>query len=238
MNKPIYRYLADRKWREYRRLILIQRITQMKIVPDVVHHFEPTVDVKFAFGRKTIQPGDFVESTVSENPCRLSIQLFERGEKLVTIAVVDSDVPNVEKDGFDYRCHFLASNISISPTLPHVDLGKLSSENQILLPWLPAFAQKGSPNHRLSIFVLEQKDNIPIDLDVAMKKVQRDGFVLRSLMTRHMLKPIGITLFRSKWDEGTVGVMTRAEVEGANVQLKRFKVEPLPYKRRNPATFR
>jgi len=45
-------------------------------------------------------------------------------------------------------------------------------------------------------------------------------------------------LFRTKWDEGTAGVMARAGIEGANVELKRVKVEPLPYKRRNPATFR
>src|SRR2546423_10026882 len=100
MNKPIYRYLADRKWREYRRPVLVQRITQMKIIPDVVANFEPAADVRLAFGSQRIQPGDFVESTLSENPCRLSVQLFDRGEQLVTIAVVDPDVPNVEKDGF------------------------------------------------------------------------------------------------------------------------------------------
>jgi large subunit ribosomal protein L35 len=238
MNKPIYRYLADRKWREYRRPVLIQRITQMKIVPDVVQNFEPTADVKLAFGSRNILPGDFVDSTVSETPGRLSVQLFEKGERLVTIAVVDSDVPNVEKNGFDYRCHFLASNIPITPTSPLVNLAKLSTDSQVLLPWLPPFAQKGSPYHRLSIFVLQQKDNTPIDIDIAKAKVHHDNFILRSFMTRHMLKPFGIALFRSKWDEGTAGVMTRAGVPGADVEFKRIKVEPLPYKRRNPSTFR
>jgi large subunit ribosomal protein L35 len=238
MNKPIYRYLADRKWREYRRRVLVQRLTQMKIIPDVVQNFEPTADVKLAFGSRNILPGDFVESTVSENPCRLSVQLFERGTRLVTIAVVDSDVPNVEKDGFDYRCHFLASNIPITPISPFINLARLSADSQILLPWLPPFAQKGSPYHRISIFVLQQKDNIPIDINVARQKVQHDKFILRSFMTRHMLKPFGATLFRNKWDEGTAGVMMRAGVPGADMELKRIKVEPLPYKRRNPASFR
>ena len=238
MNKPIYRYLADRKWREYRRRVLVQRLTQMKIIPDVVQNFEPTADVKLVFGSRNILPGDFVESIVSENPCRLSVQLFERGTRLVTIAVVDSDVPNVEKDGFDYRCHFLASNIPITPTFPFVNLARLPADSQILLPWLPPFAQKGSPYHRISIIVLQQKDNIPIDINVAKQKVQHDKFILRSFMTRHMLKPFGATLFRNKWDEGTAGVMMRADLPGADMELKRIKVEPLPYKRRNPASFR
>lgn len=238
MNKPIYRYLAERKWREYRRRVLVQRITQMKVIPDVVQNFEPTVDAKLAFGGRNILPGDFVESAVSEHPCRLRVQLFERGERLVTIAVIDSDVPNVEKDGFDYRCHFLASNIPLTPTSPYINLATLSPESQVLLPWLPPFAQRGSPYHRISVFILQQKDNIPIDIQMAKAKVQHDQFILRSFMTRHMLKPFGVTLFRNKWDEGTAGVMARAGVPGADVELKRIKVEPLPYKRRNPASFR
>jgi large subunit ribosomal protein L35 len=210
----------------------------MRIIPDVVQNFEPTADVKLAFGSRNILPGDFVESAVSENPPRLRVQLFEKGERLVTVAVVDSDVPNVEKDGFDYRCHFLASNIPITPTSPLVNLAKLSTDSQILLPWLPPFAQKGSPYHRISIFILQQKDNIPIDVNIAKAKVQHDQFILRSFMTRHMLKPFGVTLFRNKWDAGTAGVMARAGVPGADMELKRIKVEPLPYKRRNPSSFR
>jgi len=238
MNKPIYRYLADRKWREYRRKVLMQRITQLRVVPDVVPHLDPIVDITLAFGPRSVQPGDFVESRISEQPCRLKVQSFERGEKLVTIAVVDPDVPNLETDSFDIRCHYLASNIALAPTAPHIDLAKLSTESQIMLPWLPPHAQKGSPYHRLSVIILQQKDNIPIDLGVAMKKVQRDGFTVRSLMTRHLLTPIGATLFRTKWDDSMAGVMARAGLEGAHVELKRRKVEPLPYKRRNPSTFR
>lgn len=238
MNKPIYRFLADRKWREYRRKILVQRITQMKVVPDVLPHVDPTVDVKLSFGRRPVQPGEFVESRVSASPAKLTVQPFEKGEKLVTIAVVDSDVPNLETDGFDYRCHFLAANVPISPTDTIVNLEKLSAESQVLLPWLPPVAQKGSPYHRLSVFVLEQKDQKPLDLAEVGKKVQRDDFRLRGLETRHQLKPIGAHLFRSQWDEGTAEVMDKAGIEGADIEFRRRRIEPLPYKRRNPASFR
>jgi large subunit ribosomal protein L35 len=261
MNKPIYRYLADRKWREYRRRVLVQRITQMKVIPDVLPSFEPSVDVKLAFippiiftkrgleygdmskGIRSgdfhyIQPGDFVESHMSENPAWLNIQSFQRGDRLISIVVVDSDVPNLAKDAFDYRCHFLASNIPLNPTQRTINLSALSQSDQMLLPWLPPHAQKGSPYHRLSVFVLQQKDNIPIDISVASKHVKSDNFVLRSFVDRHLLKPIGVHLFRTKWDEGTAEVMRQAGLEGADMELRRVKVEPLPYKRRNPTSFR
>jgi large subunit ribosomal protein L35 len=238
MGKPIYRFLADRKWREYRRKILVQRITQMNVIPDVLPHIDPVVDVKLAFGRRTVQPGDFVESRVSAVPANLSVQSFERGERLVTVAVVDSDVPNLQTDGFDYRCHFLAANIPISPTNTTINLESLSTESQVLLPWLAPFAQKGSPYHRLSVFVLEQKDQKALDTAAIGKKVQRDDFRLRGFETRHQLKPIGAHLFRSQWDEGTVDVMKEAGVEGADIEFRRKRIEPLPYKRRNPSSFR
>jgi large subunit ribosomal protein L35 len=210
----------------------------MKVMPDVIPNVDPILDVSIAFGRHKVQPGEFVEAHISENPCSLKLQSYERGEKLVTIAVVDPDVPNVETDGFDFRCHFLASNIRISPTSAGVELAQLSPESQVILPWLPPFAQKGSPYHRLSIIILQQKDNVPIDLEIAKKRVQRDGFTVRSMMSRHMLSPISASLFRTQWDESTAAVMERAGIEGADVELKRKKVEPLPYKRRDTRRMR
>ncbi|KEF53439.1 uncharacterized protein A1O9_10414 [Exophiala aquamarina CBS 119918] len=238
MNKPIYRYLAERKWQEYARKVQVQRITQMNVIPDVVPAVDPILDIKVAFGRRVFPPGDYVPSRISEEPPRLTLQAFEKGDKVVTVAVVDPDVPNVETDSFDSRCHFLASNITISPTQAVFDLAKLASDTQVLLPWLPPHAQKGSPYHRLSIIVLQQKDNIPIDVAAAAKMVQRDGFSVRRFMSRHLLKPISASLFRTIWDENTATVMAKAGLGGADIELKRKKVEPLPYKRRNPSSFR
>lgn len=227
MDRPIYRFLADRKWREYRRPILIQRITQMKVIPDVVAQLDPVVDVKLSFGRKTVQPGEFVTARVSTVAPKVEIQPFSKGEKLVTIAVVDSDVPNLETDGFDYRGHFLAINVPISPMNTSVSLDQLSAESQTLLPWLPPHAHKGTPYHRLSVFVMEQKDQKPLDYETVAKKVQREDFRLRSLQTRHQLKPIGVHLFRNQWDESTPDVMKEHGIEGADIEFKRKRVEPL-----------
>ncbi|KAJ0425409.1 phosphatidylethanolamine-binding protein [Aspergillus carlsbadensis] len=239
MSKPIYRYLADRQWREYRRKILVQRITQMKIIPDVLPHCDPVLDTKLYFGRKPVPPGEFVNAAVSSTPPKLDIQVFEGGEKLVTIAVVDSDVPNVETDSFDYRMHYLAVNIPISALKTKVDLSQLSADSQVVLPWLPPVAQKGSPYHRLSLFILEQKDSKPLDFAaVKARETDRDNTLLRTLQARYRLKAIGAHLFRSIWDETTLDVMKQIGFSEADMELRRKRIDPLPYKRRNPSTFR
>ena len=212
-------------------------MTQMNVVPDVIPSCDTILDVNMSFGRKPIPPGTFVESNISEEAIRLRIQTFERGERLLTIAVVDPDVPNGETDGFDSRCHFLATNISITPTISQVHLSDLT-EQQVLLPWFAPTAQKGAPYHRLSVVIFQQKDNIPIDKELALKFVQREGFSARALMSRHLLTPVAATLFRTQWDEHMADVMTRSGVEGGDLEFKRIKVEPLPYKRRNPSSFR
>lgn len=250
MTKPIYRHLADLKWRSYKRKILVQRITQMNVVPDVLPAVDPIYANTISFGprSKKIQHGDFVLSTLSEQAPTLHIQPFDKGKRLVTIAVVNPDVPDVEKDAFGARCHFLACNIEISPTDTLVKLGDLNTSTQVIQPWLPAFAQKGTPYQRMSIFILQQPASddtttVSQTLDVpaikeAGKYTERQSFLLRSFVDKYALKPVGVDLFRTLWDEGTADVMQRAGIVGWNVEFKRMKVEPLPYKRKSGERYR
>ncbi|KAF2486243.1 ribosomal protein YmL35 [Neohortaea acidophila] len=257
MNKPIYRHLADKKWRSYKRKVLVQRITQMNVVPDILPHIDPTIAVSLSFGRKDIPHGGLVLSTLSEDAPSLNIQPFDRGERLVTIAVINPDVPNVAKDGFGYRCHFLASNISISPTQTRVDLASLDPESQVILPWLPAFAQKGLDYQRMGVFVLQQgsiseeetststteEQSSPANLPVqeilsAARYSKRENFVLRSFVDKYSLHPVGVDLFRTQWDEGTAGVMRRAGIPGWDVEFKRKRIYPLPYRRLKEERYR
>jgi large subunit ribosomal protein L35 len=231
MTKPIYRYLADRKWREYQRKIIVQRIEQLAIVPDVLPFFEPTADVRLAFRTRKVQPGEFVDSRISEVPARLKVQVFDKGERLVTVVVIDSDVPVIGKDGFSSRCHYLAANIPLSPTETSLPLSKASDE-QLVHPWLLPFAQKGSPYHRCSVFVLQQEPGKTLDTASLREQIKRKGFSLRSFVDKYNVTPIGMGIFRSIWDEGTAGVMQRHDIEGADIEFKRKKVVALKPKQK------
>ena len=75
-----------------------------------------------------------------------------------------------------------------------------------------------------------------IPLDTALirangRNTRREGFDLRGFVQNHGLKSVGVDLFRTVWDEGTAGVMRRAGIVGGDVEFKRKRVDPLPYKR-------
>jgi large subunit ribosomal protein L35 len=89
MQKPVYRFLLNRKWREYRRPILMQRLTQMHVVPDLLPQIDPVVDVQVRFQGKDVQPGAYVESLQSETPPTFKVFAFEAGQMLCTVAIVD-----------------------------------------------------------------------------------------------------------------------------------------------------
>jgi len=247
MDKPIYRYLADKKWREMRRKLVMQRITQMGVIPDVLPHIDPVAAVDIRFGRRKIQPGVFVQSLVSAIPPTLAIQVFDRGERLVTVVAIDSDVPNTEKDGFDYRCHGIWANIPIDPTGSIVPLNGMEKE-QIIMPWMPPFAQKGSPYHRVSFFVLQQvplaEGNGTLDTQPLTQRFQRDGFILRSFLARCeidqriKMKPVGINMFRTKWDDDTEDLMKRHDIPGWDVEYKRQRIQKLPYFKKDGERYR
>lgn len=241
MNKPIYRYLADKKWRQYKRLVLEQRLTQMNVVPDLLPSLDITADVDLGFGRKPVAPGDFVDSAISEKMPRLNVQTFTPGERLVTVLVVDADVPVFETDSFAYRCHFVASNIPLSPTKTSIPLQRIAQEDaksddaaakKIAVPWLPPWAHKGAPYHRLAVLVFEQKNAQPLDVAI-VGKTKRDKFSVRGFVDKHKLTAVTATLFRTQWDESMAGVMERAGLKDQiAIELKRKRVEPLPHKRR------
>jgi large subunit ribosomal protein L35 len=241
MNKPIYRYLADQKWRQYKRLVLEQRLSQMSVVPDLLPSLDVVADVDLGFGRKPVAPGDFVDSAISEKMPRLNVQVFTPGERLVTVVVVDADVPVLEDDSFTYRCHLVASNIPLSPTRTSIPLQRIAQEDikaadasakKIALPWTAPWAHKGAPYHRLAVIVLEQNGAKPLDV-TKLSTTRREKFNMRSFVDKHKLNAITATLFRTQWDESMAGVMERAGLKNQiNVELKRKRVEPLPYKRR------
>ncbi|TKA76451.1 hypothetical protein B0A55_06095 [Friedmanniomyces simplex] len=266
MSKPIYRHLADAKWRSYKRVLLLQRLTQMHVMPDVLPALDPVVSTELAFPTsansttsklRSVHHGDFVPSALAEHAPTLWIQPYDQGTRLCTIVVVNPDVPNVEKDGFDYRCHYLAVNLPVSPTDTRVRLGEVESQRKgdVILDWLPAYAQKGAPYQRMSIIILEQPSPAPTltspfgtaaqsrVLDVNQitedpRYITRQGFKLRSFVDRYSLKAVGADLFRTKWDEGTAGVMQRAGIVGWDVEFLRKRVEPLPYQRMGGERYR
>ncbi|EGR49439.1 uncharacterized protein TRIREDRAFT_60008 [Trichoderma reesei QM6a] len=228
MNKPIYRHYAERKWRSYDYRLIAQRIKQFSIVPDVLPKLDPLADVQLFFRQQKIAPGAVVNSLVSENPPRLRVQVFDAGSRLVSLVVLDADVPDAENDAFSKRCHFLAANIPLSPNDTSLPLSRIKADDQLAVPWLPPTSQKGAPYHRLGIFLLQQKPGVELDV-AALKQLYaaRDGFSLKSFRDKFQLTPVGFNMFRSVWDENTAAVMARHGIPGADVEFRPARVHSL-----------
>ncbi|SPO06877.1 related to ribosomal protein YmL35 of the large subunit, mitochondrial [Cephalotrichum gorgonifer] len=221
MNKPIYRYLANKKWRSYDYNVIAQRIQQFNIVPDLLPKFAPTADVQLFFRRAKIHPGATVPAVVSEAPPRLRVQVFDKGERLVSVVVVDSDVPDLENDSFTKRCHFMAVNVPLDPTVQSIAFSKLG-------------ADRTAPYHRLSVFVLEQEGPVDVEKVRGTYKSGHDslGFSLKSFRDKFKLKPVGFNLFRTEWDESTAAVMERHNIPGAELEFRRTRVYSLKPERK------
>lgn len=227
LTKPIYRYLARQKWDRMARKILVQRVQQFHITPDVLPVFEPKIDVQLTFRGFKVQPGEQVDSLVTESPPNLRLQVFDSGQRLVTVVVMDSDVPDPENDAFTSRLHFIAANIPIDCLTKNISLNRISKQPEHLaVPWLPPTAQEGSPYHRLSIWVLRQKHNRPLDIK-RLQKIKRDGFTLTKFISSLKVKPIGFNMFRSEWDAHTRQVMERHGIPGADIVYRRKRVHTL-----------
>ncbi|KAK3359296.1 phosphatidylethanolamine-binding protein [Lasiosphaeria hispida] len=228
MSKPVYRYLANRRWRAMDHKIIVQRIDQFHIVPDILPKFEPTVDVKMSFRGQVVSPGQFLDSRVTELAPTLRMQVFDKGGRLISVVVMDSDVPDTESDLFTRRCHYLATNIPWDPTKTQLPLRLVGSPSgktggELAVPWLPAFAQKGSPYHRMSVFILEQKAGEKLDATKLQELYDgpgRDAFTLKSFRDKFNLTPVGFNLFRTEWDENTADVMARHAIPGADIEFR------------------
>lgn len=234
MNKPIYRHLAEQKWRSYDRLVTEQRISQFNIVPDLLPKLDPTAEVRLHFHRKKIAVGATVDSAVTEFPPRLNVQLFTPGPRLLSVAVVDLDVPDLAADSFKKRCHFLAVNVPLDPTTTSLPLSHVrDAATQLVHAWMPPYAQQGTPYHRLAIVVLEQTRPEPLDV-AALKEAyaQREGFSLKSFRDKTGCAPIGFTMFRTEWDESMAGVMQRNGYAGADEVFRRVRVHSLKPRRK------
>ncbi|OPB37615.1 ribosomal protein MRPL35 [Trichoderma guizhouense] len=228
MNKPIYRHYAERKWRSYDYRLITQRIKQFNIVPDVLPKLDPVADVQLYFRHSKVAPGAVVDSLVSEHPPRLRVQVFDAGSRLVSLVVLDADVPDADNDAFSKRCHFLAANIPLSPDSTSLPLSRITAEDQLAVPWLAPVSQKGAPYHRLGVYLLQQKPGAKVDVaQLKQLYAARDGFSLKSFRDKFSLTPVGFNMFRSVWDENTADVMARHGIPGADVEFRPARVHSL-----------
>ncbi|KAH9487184.1 54S ribosomal protein L35, mitochondrial [Psilocybe cubensis] len=164
MNKLSHRHLIEQKWRKDGDLdLLMERLYQMNVIPDVLPILEPTVDLhlvakarpteylKIGKLQTTVVPGEFIRPKQTLVPPKLYATVFHTDVRLYTMILVDPDVPSPETASYTTYLHWMKPNIPLSATSPHLipDLNDHTA-------YVPPHPQRGSPYHRYVCLLLPQ----------------------------------------------------------------------------------
>ncbi|KAK6363256.1 hypothetical protein TWF730_000699 [Orbilia blumenaviensis] len=162
-HRKIYQHWNEEKWRSMKRKILMQRIEQMNVVPDILPTINPIIDVSLRFRRRNVDHGAKVLAKDATRYPSVQVKQFDSKKRLVTVLVVDPDKPNLEKDGFDYYLQWMVTNCEISIDNPMV-IGVSTTHNgrDEVAPYEVPYVHKGEGYHRYCLFILEQNGRIEI----------------------------------------------------------------------------
>lgn len=193
------------------------------IIPDVIPSITPTVDLAIRYPEppppapprpdefgwvKPLEPnftryedgrvrcGALLSVGETFEQPDLEIGVFEKGEKLFTLVMVDPDVPHATLPTFTSHLHWLLPNIRASPSKRLLSASDLP---KALVDYVPPHPHKGTAPHRYTLLLLEHVDGKELDF----KKPERENFVFRDWaweMEGKLRLVSGVT-FRAIWDE-------------------------------------
>ncbi|TFK38624.1 phosphatidylethanolamine-binding protein [Crucibulum laeve] len=225
------RHLLEQKWRKDGNLdLLMERVYQMKVVPDVLPQLHPTVDLRITTPtlptefHKTqkpfteVEPGTYLQPIQTIKPPKLYANVFHADTRLYTMLLIDADVVDEENESFTTYLHWLKPNIPLSATTT----SRITDLNTHTL-YIPPHPPKGTPYHRYVLLLLPQpplgaptyslnaaartksgeSTSLHLDIPVITEK-ERLGFDVRSFTRRWGLDGVkggGAHMWREVWDE-------------------------------------
>jgi len=198
MSKPVFRYLAEQSWRREGRLgILMQRVLQMNVVPDLLGEIDPDADLRVLLNDADVEVGSFLEPSKTVEAPQMRVQVYHPEERLYTLLMVDPDAPNPEQQTYQTECHWALTNIPISAKTSTISA---ASGNEIL-SYVPPHPQKGTPYHRYTFLLLEQTSRL------SQASLETPGkFDTRAFVSEHGMRPVAVHFFRQVWDKSVSAI--------------------------------
>jgi len=201
MTRPVHRRLVEQRWREEGGLdLLMERLHQMHVVPDVLGSLNPSLDLHFVIrgNPMPVEPGVHLVPRQTKRPPRLYATVFHTDTRLYTLLMVDPDVPDEANKTYRTYVHWLKPNIPLSALssswIPDLDTHT---------PYIPPHPQRGTRYHRYTTLLLpQQSPTQEISVPVLSEK-DRYGFNVRTFIEQYGLdgsKGGGAHMFREVWD--------------------------------------
>ncbi|KAK0444944.1 phosphatidylethanolamine-binding protein [Desarmillaria tabescens] len=162
MRNPAHRHLREQNWRGEGKLdLLMERIHQMNVVPDVLPSLHPSIDVSIkvrqthlagpTYRSRGIEPGVFLSPKQTIAPPTVYATAFHLDTRLYTMMLVDPDVPDPENETFTTFLHWLCPNVPLS-AITSGPIKNLNTHTQ----YVPPHPQQGTPYHRYTLLLLPQ----------------------------------------------------------------------------------
>lgn len=224
MDRPVMRHLAQKRWEKEGGLdLLMQRVEQMGVVPDIIGGIKGSLPIRFAVGGKVVEPGSRQLPSAYDTPPTLHVQILDDAEEgLYTLLMVDPDSPQYETQSYAQRIHYLKSDIPLTVQSGETDL--FSSEvGSEVLNWEPPLPPRGSGLHRYVFFLLRQPSSSALP-------TEREGSELRTLLDKGYTVS-AVSLFRSQWsaEENSYIEETYRGVHGTEVPVYEKPPKELRY---------
>ncbi|KAJ3723989.1 hypothetical protein C8R42DRAFT_664173 [Lentinula raphanica] len=171
-SNPAHLHLGEQRWRGEGDLdLLMERIYQMKVIPDLLPAIHPSLDLHVTVpypldkqfkrsmksGGKSIirvEPGDFLSPTQTARVPGLWAHAWHSDVRLYTMVMIDPDVPDEQTRSFTTYLHWMKPNIPISAISSRAALPPALLNSHTT--YVPPHPQKGTPYHRYTIFLLPQ----------------------------------------------------------------------------------
>ncbi|KAK2462118.1 hypothetical protein APHAL10511_006581 [Amanita phalloides] len=232
MTKPSHRHLLEQRWRKEGGLdLLMERIHQMHVVPDVLSDLRPSIDLHVTATAlpqeirlrskldKEVEPGNFLLPQQTLKPPKLFANVFHTDTRLYTMLLVDLDVPDEENSMFTTYLHWMKPNIPLSAihrdriidldshttyVPPHPQRG--TPYHRYVFLFLPHPPASGAPDYTLNAAARASPGQITsayLDIPV-VSKADRRRFDVRAFMHQWGLdgsKGGGTHMFRQIWNE-------------------------------------
>jgi large subunit ribosomal protein L35 len=231
MSNVAHRHIVEQKWRKEGALdLLMERIYQMKVVPDALPEIKPTIDLQvvarstptdFLKSKKVFQgvePGVFLRPKQTLQHPKLHTRVFHQDNRLYTMLLVDLDVPNTATRSYTTFLHWLKPNISLSA----LSSSRIPDPNTHTR-YIPPHPQRGTPYHRYVCLLLPhppiggseytltgafrtaRDHHTSVELHIPIVSDQdRLGFNIRRFASQWNLdgtKGGGIHMWREVWDD-------------------------------------
>lgn len=243
MDRAVMRELAARAWRRDGGLdLLMQRLFQLGVVPDMLPDILPTADMTVSpDAGEAVEAGKTLSPSVLKAAPRIHVQLFEHPatpdaahpnpEANYTLLVVDPDSPDHENHAFTQYVHYAKADISLSVLSGATEL--MTAPGNELLAYESPAPPKGSGKHRYVFLLVKQGD--------ALQPITRDNFTLRTYLEEHKLSNedvVAASLVRAQWSEDEAEYIAEAYQQARGKPVPEYGLPPKELKYGYPLSAR